>query len=172
MPLFFVEHLALTLPWFLLLPPTCPPPNSYRERHAGSSRPAGSHASKPFLPLLLSRRLAKIYLPCMVCICPNCCNRQTLREERGKWGERVTGRQRGRNREGDSESNRRGEGGRALYVGYMYMMRVKYVNFDSKKGNGFSVADKCSSSFWWSSPHSCSQSPDQSSTVQTEGDPG
>lgn len=81
----------------------------------GFSRPAGSHASEPFLPSPLSQRLANIYLPCMVCICPNCCNRQTLREERRKWGERVTGRQRGRNREGESESNRRGEGGE-LYM--------------------------------------------------------
>lgn len=95
--------------------PSPPPANSHTDRHAGSSRPAGSRASEPFLPSPLSARLANTYLPCMVCICPNCCNRQTLREERGKWGERVTGRQRGRTREGESESNRRGEGGE-LYM--------------------------------------------------------
>lgn len=109
-------------------PPATPTKKKKKTPHTqsdtwGSSRPAESHASEPFLPSPLSRRLADIYLPCMVCVCPNCCNRQTLREERGKWGERVTGRQRGRNREGESESNRRGEGGRALYVGYMYMMQ-------------------------------------------------
>lgn len=111
--LFFVEHLALTLPYFLLLPPTRFPKRIHSQARGG---PAESHASEPFLPSPLSRRLANIYLPCMVCLCPNCCNRQTLREERGKWGERVTGRQRGRNREGESESNSRGEGGGELYM--------------------------------------------------------
>lgn len=111
-------------PPLLSATPSHPPPQTHTQTDTrGSSRLAGSHASEPFLPSPLSRRLANIYLPCMVCLCPNCCNRQTLREERGKWGERVTGRQRGRNREGDSESNSRGVGGGALYVGYMYKMQ-------------------------------------------------
>lgn len=114
--LFFVEHLALTLP-LLSATPSHPPPQTHTQTDTrGSSRLAGSRASEPFLPSPLSRRLANIYLPCMVRLCPNCCNRQTLREERGKWGERVTGRQRGRNREGESESNSRGAGGGELYM--------------------------------------------------------
>lgn len=87
-------------PLLSLLPPTNPP-NSYTHRHTGSSRSAGSHTSEPFLSPAQRWMLLNIYLQCIVCvcICPHCCNRQTLREERGKWGERVTWRERGRNRE-------------------------------------------------------------------------
>lgn len=104
-------------PPLLSATPSHPPfPKLIHRQTQGSSRPAGSHTSEPFLPSPQSRRLANIHLPCVACACPNCCNRQTLREERGKWGERVTGRQRRRNREGESVKQERGGGERELYM--------------------------------------------------------
>lgn len=61
-PLFFVEHLALTLPCFLYSLPPPPPPNSYTHRHTGSSRSAGYHTSEPFLSSAQRCMLLDIYL--------------------------------------------------------------------------------------------------------------
>lgn len=79
-PLFFVEHLALTLPCFLysLLPP---PQLMHTQTHRVQQICRISHQRAFSAQRCM---LLNIYLHCIVCICPHCCNRQTLREERGK----------------------------------------------------------------------------------------
>lgn len=65
-PLFFVEHLALTLPCFLLLPPTHPPvppppqPQTHTQTDMRWSSQRGFSA--------FATELANIYLPCIWCM--------------------------------------------------------------------------------------------------------